>query len=436
MYIERLVMTLKKRVVDFLKKVSIKDIFILSSGMIIAQLIGILAQPIATRLYSPDDFGVFNLILSLVSMFMPITILQYDYCIVSAVDDTEANEVTALSFTILCIFTVLFSIGIIGYNLIFPATFSLAGYWIYFSIFFIFASGIVSIIENYNNRFGQFKLMSVMSVYRASVSNIAKIVLGFAHIGFVGLIVSNVLATTLGIKRQAQYIIKKRKEIFSTSLISMKNVAIKYKNQPLFSAPGLFIVGYAYSVIPFYINSLYGTAQVGYYALATSMLGLPLNLVASSVGKVFFRNASLEVAETGRFTKSFNNTVILLLVLSVVPFVILYFTAEPIFSYVFGSEWIVTGAYVKLLIPLYFTRFIANTIIVSLIICGSQKAKLIIQSSFLLVSFLVFAIVQYYNLSINYFLIMSSLGYAINYLIMILFIFKKSKDIKMKHAMK
>ena len=416
------------KIKNLIKACSIKEIAILSGGTFIAQLIGMAVQPIATRLYSPKDFGVLNLILSLISMFTPLLVFQYDACIITAKTDGEADKATALCFYLLLNFVIVFSVGLVIYNLFYPQTFVDAGLWIYVAIPLMLFIGINGIVDYYNNRYGQYGLMSKIAVYRASISNISKIGLGFSKIGYIGLIIATFIAFLFGMKKQARFLIENKKRIFSTSFIEVKKLAIKNIAQPLFSAPGLFVVGYAYSIIPFHIKSLYNsTVEVGIYSLSTAMLGIPMNLVSGSMGKVFFRNASREMHETGGFRKSFKSTTIFLATISILPFVVLYFVAEPIFSFVFGVEWARCGVFVQCLIPVYFANFIANAVISGLIICGAQKTKLMIQLLFLVSSLGVFLISKVLALPIETFLIINSIGYAIVYCIMLLFIYEKSK---------
>lgn len=420
----------KEKILKVLRYCSIKDVAILSSGVFLAQLVGFLCQPIATRLYSPEDFGTLNLIISLVAMFSPILTLQYEFCIVTAKTDREANITTALSFYICFIIVAIFGIGIVIYDYINPKTFASAGLWLYTSIPIMLFTGTATIVTNYNNRFGQYKLIAKISLYRAIISNIIKLGLGYLNFNFSGLILSNMSSTIFGIKRQAKYLLENKKEIMSVKLWELKESFIKNINQPLFSTPGIFVFAYAFSIIPFFINSLYGMQEVGFYSLASSMFALPMSLVSINIGKVFFRNASQEQAQKGNFFNSYRSVVGLTSVLSIIPFVILFFIAEPVFKLVFGDIWVRCGTFAKYLIPMYAVNFVANTVISGLIICGGQKEKFLLQSFFLVFSLITYYIVKVFSLPIEIFLMLISITYAINYIGLLILIYYKSKGEK------
>lgn len=419
------------RLTHLLQESELKNIAILSGGVFAGQFISILAQPIATRLYTPRDFGIMAIIVSLIGMFGPSLNGQYHLCIVSAKTDKEANSVTALSIYFGLIVSAIVSIGIIIYSFINPVTFAEAGLWLYMSIPILFVSGFTNVVNSYNNRYRQYKLLASVTLYRAIASNVVKLGLGFAHIGFIGLIASAVVSIIAGIKKQSSQLILNINSILSTNKKELIEVLIRYKAQPLFSTPGLFVVTFSNNLIPIFISTLYGIKEVGYYSLAMAMLYLPIQLISSNVGTVYFRKASLEKAESGSFYRSYKSTFVLLSLLSIIPFVVLYFSAEPLFSFVFGAEWLRSGTFIMLLIPWYWMNFIVGTLVISLIISGNQLIKLIIQSLFVVLSFVIYYFANSLHLTIEQFLLAISLAFALVYLILLYIIYRTSRQINL-----
>ena len=94
-----------------------RDIFLMGGGTVLAQTINILAQPILTRIVSPDDLGVYTYIISLATIIIPIASLKLDMLIVSTEDDGYAQYITDLSIIInASISIVYFIVILIGYN--------------------------------------------------------------------------------------------------------------------------------------------------------------------------------------------------------------------------------------------------------------------------------------------------------------------------------
>jgi O-antigen/teichoic acid export membrane protein len=216
-------------------------------------------------------------------------------------------------------------------------------------------------------------------------------------------------------------------KILSVNSNELRFVLKKYKSQPLFSTPGIFVVSYSFSIIPIFISTLYDIQEVGYYSLAMSMLYLPISLIANNVGIVYFRKASQEKIESGSFLRSFKSSVLLLFLISIIPFLGLLFFAEPLFAFAFGKEWMRSGTFVQLLIPWYWMNFIVGALVSSLIISGNQLTKLIIQCFFVIESFGIFYLSKYFQFTIETFLHLISFAYAFTYLTLLLFIYKASK---------
>lgn len=419
---------MKDRIKFILVNSGFKDIAVLSSGVVVAQMLSFIFQPIATRLYSAAAFGVLSVIISVVSIMAPVITLQYHMGIVTAKTDKEANNLCALTFYLIGFIGLITSIGLVIYTRISPNTFAEAGIWLYAAIPLLLMTGLVNVVDSYNNRFGQYKLMASVSVQRSLVSNVLKIALGVLNSGNWGLVVSQVVSVIFGVRKQGQYIITKYKEILSSSFEEMKEVAFKHKAQPLFSTPGLFVITFSYSILPIFISSLYSIDEVGYFSISVAILGLPLNLISSNVARIFFRNAAVEREEKGNFSTSFQTTSILLVIISIIGFSILWFVAEPLFSFVYGAEWARSGLFVKILIPMYASRFIVTSLMHGFIVSNKQNLKLFLQSFFILGAVVIYLFVRNYNVPIETFLTYINIAYSVNYLVLFFALYKISSQ--------
>ena len=85
-----------------------KNIFILFTGSTLAQLIPIAIAPILTRLYSPEEFGLLAIFISLAAIFSPIASLRYELSILLPKSNSDAKDLAYLCFGIICFFTLIF----------------------------------------------------------------------------------------------------------------------------------------------------------------------------------------------------------------------------------------------------------------------------------------------------------------------------------------
>ena len=273
-------------------------------------------------------------------------------------------------------------------------------------------------------------------MYRAAVSGAVKLAYGAVKPSFVGLVLSNIISTAFGMRKQTKYMRQKENmtQIARVSREDLKGAFLRNINQMLYSTPGLFIIGYSSSVIPFYIKSLYGLTENGFYAITVSTISLPLTLISANVGKVFFKNAAQEYNTTGSFFKSVKSTVLMLSVISAAGFTLLYFIAVPLFSLVYGSEWARSGQFAVYIVPLYAIKFVSHAVNGGLIIRKKQKMLLVVRSLFLVASFICYYAAKYLALPIETFLIMISLSYAALYLVLLIMVIINSRDTLAKAA--
>ena len=82
-----------------------KNVLTLSIGTTLAQALPIAVSPILTRIYSPDDFGILALFISISLIFGSIANLRYELAVVLPERDEDAISVFILG----CIVTFIIS---------------------------------------------------------------------------------------------------------------------------------------------------------------------------------------------------------------------------------------------------------------------------------------------------------------------------------------
>ncbi len=83
------------------------NVFKLISGNIIAQILGIITIPVITRLYSPGDYGVFQLIISISSIITIFSCLSYQLAIMLPKEDEDSINIVALCIMLTILISVI-----------------------------------------------------------------------------------------------------------------------------------------------------------------------------------------------------------------------------------------------------------------------------------------------------------------------------------------
>ena len=375
-----------KRIKSFINLEQNRAIIQLITGASLAQVITIVVSPISTRLYEPEELGVYTLLLTIISLFGPIICGKYELSIVSAKDENEAMEIVAGSIIISFILTILITIGYNLYLLNMPSIRNDVGLFAYVVILLLFINALINILTSYNNRHKEYKTISNVYVIRNIVQNLGLVVFGIMKFGTVGLLLAQLLGSIFGLKKQSSKFLENLGSLKKVSFSGVKEVLIKYKNQLIYSMPAHFISNLSYSILNFFITGLFGLSVFGYYSMAYRMLGLPLSLISMNISKVFFKRATDENMLTGNFHKTLKQTALILLIISIPMVLILTLFGPYLFDFVFGDGWGTAGEYVRILAPMYGIRLVVAALTPALIVSGEQKLEMKIQVLFLLSS--------------------------------------------------
>jgi O-antigen/teichoic acid export membrane protein len=399
-----------------------KATLILTSGSLVAQAITLLAAPILTRIFSPEELGVYALILTAESLFASVVCGRYDVSIVSEPNEKKIFPLIKLSFLISVIISAVASLGYGAYFILKKEDYSSYTYAIGFIFILLLLSGAIKILESYNNRYKEYKIMSYVYILRTSVQNLGAILLGFLKFGVLGILLPHTFGLIFGLKKQSESLRSKFKKVFSVGRIELIDVMKAHYRQPLFSAPAVFANRFSYSSIPIFVESLFGLTTLGYYWISYKALGLPLSVMSNNVAKVFYQEACREYDKTGKFINSFKKTSIILFVLAIPMVFALYFIAPPAFEIAFGDGWSKAGVYVQILAPMFGIRLVVNTISYGLQVANKQSMELALQIIFVIASVTCFILAKMLFSTMEQYLFSITVFYSIIYIIYFLYV--------------
>lgn len=403
----------------------------LAFGSLIAQVVTVLVSPISTRLYTPEELGVYTLLITIITLLGPVLCARYDLLIVTAKDEKEVTNIIIGSIFITLLFSLLSAFGLGFYLEITPSIKDEVGTFVYIIIPILIITGFTNILTSYNNRRGEYKTISNVYVIRTFIHNLGLIIFGILKLGSIGLLISKLIATLSGVKRQSENLNFDRFKISNIEVSDVLHVLKKYKNQPIFSMPAQLLNSASYSLLNFFISALFGIGVFGFYSMTYRILGLPLKLISVNVSKVYFQKASSDIKNYGNYRKTMLNNSLFLLIIAIPMVTILMVFGPRLFTIIFGTDWEVAGQYVRILAPMYGLRLIVSALSPSLIVSGKQKLEFSMQSIFLLISISAFLICNGLKWEMESFLTIISFSYSCVYIVFYIIIYKLSgKDLK------
>ena len=131
-----------------------KNVLTLLTGTTVAQAIPVAISPILTRIYTPEDFGLFAIFIAMTAIFGSIVNARYDLAIMLPKKNEDAINLFALGFLITTIISSFFFVLVIIFNqnLVHYLGNKEIGIWLYFLPITIFLTGIWNILSHFNNR--------------------------------------------------------------------------------------------------------------------------------------------------------------------------------------------------------------------------------------------------------------------------------------------
>jgi O-antigen/teichoic acid export membrane protein len=402
------------------------------TGTTIAQAIPIAISPILTRLYTPEDFGVLTLFVAITSIFGSIANARYELAIMLPKKDEDAINILALGF-IINLFLSLFLLMIIlifhDYILNLLNNKEISP-WLYLVPISVFLMGCFNLLNYYNNRKKYYKDLAKANVFKSIGSAIVQLILGFLKVGAIGLISGQIFAQIIS-NTKLFLNIKKDNLFIKIKKIKIIALAKRYKDFPKFSMWAILANTLSVQLTNILISTFYSISTLGFYSLAQRVLAMPMSLIGGSIGQVFFQEATKEKQDTGKAIKTFNSTVKKLFIIGFPIFFILFFIIEDLFAFVFGEEWRVAGEYAKILIPLFFIRFIVSVLTLIPIIFEAVKIDLYFQLGLIILYLMLFIVNKFLNS--NFIELLYSFNYVIGgYYLIYFFILNKMKKGKQK----
>ncbi|MBU8880791.1 oligosaccharide flippase family protein [Bacillus sp. FJAT-29790] len=374
-----------------------RNIFVLLTGSILSQAIPIAVSPIITRLYSPKEFGVFALYVSIFSIISVVATARYELAIMLPDNEEDAVNLFGLSIVIASIISLislvivmLFHSKIVGL-LNEPDISSL----LYFIPLSILCTGVYQALTYWANRRKQYKRMTASKINQSGLTALCNLLFGSTGVKFSGLIGSLIIGQLLATGIFARQLWKEDhpyKNLLNKEQM-IKN-AKKYKDFPKINSFHAFLDMIKENGVVFIIASIFGSTILGYYSFTMRMLKLPAGLISSSVSQVIYQKSTEIYNSNGDLQIFIRKTMILLALFGTPVFLIIILFAPMLFEWTFGESWREAGVYAQLISPWMLANFVVSPTSHIPIILNRQKTAFYLSVTFNLFVLVIFFIIS------------------------------------------
>ncbi|MFW6149314.1 MAG: lipopolysaccharide biosynthesis protein [Atribacterota bacterium] len=413
-----------------LKKSSVvRSVLTLLTGTTIAQIIPLVISPLITRLYTPENFGVLALFVSLTSILGAISNARYEIAVVLPEDEKDSCHLIVLCLFIALVFSVITWIAfkVFRVKILVMLQNEEIAFWLNFVPLVVLIIGIDNPLRFYNIRKKLYSNIAKSSIAKAALLATVQIAAGFLLVGSTGLIIGRFVFRMAGSLVLAKPFFIDKKKYGKTRASEVIRMARRYSRFFKYAVWARLANTTALRLNNILIANLFSVTDIGFYSLTMRVLGRPDTLLARSIGQVFYQRATEEKHKHGHARRTFNNSLFALMIIGFVVYLALYFSVESIFPFVFGKKWQGAGTYAKILMPLFFIRFIVSPLSNTTNVFEKQHITLLWQTGLLLFTLLTYFIADWFNFDINQFLYLYTYLHVIHYTLLGIITFKISR---------
>lgn len=355
----------------------VKEASTLLSGNVAAQAIALLAYLVLTRIFTPEDFAIYNIFYSYIEVLIIFSTCKYELSVVASDTNREASAIA--QFAIKC--NTLFSLVLISLFAILFYFDSLPGNlkqleWVVLLIpFLVYFTGTSRVYAALFNRFHQYRQIAVSETVNAGASTVMKILFGKLGWIFGGMPLGQTLGKLAG---NVNYHLSLSKlDRPKTTWQEQKTAASKFRNFPLYVATKDFMNSFSANLPFLWAAAYFDKVEIGLFSLALVVCLRPANILNSAFEKVLYA----QVVEKVRLRQSISKVIskfALIISAAALPVLALVFVyADPLFVFCFGDNWEGCGFYIRCLIPYVFITLTSTSLMFIPNVFSTQRTEFI-----------------------------------------------------------
>lgn len=407
-----------------------RGVSVLVGGTAVSQLLTVLAIPLITRLYTPEDFGILAAFTAFLAFFTVVSAARYDLTLPLPEKDEDAASLLVLGAGIVAVVTILSAIVFLTWPDEIATSINapeLSKYmWLLpVSIFF---GGMYQLVSRWAVRTKEFKSIAKTKV--TQTVSLLIVQLGGYTLGPVALLLGHASGQGAGAGSLARSALK-RQELKSASLRNIFEQSVRYKQFPIYSTWTALFNTASLQLAPLIFITLFGGAVAGLYALTLRVLSMPISLIGNAIGSVFLSTAP-QAHREGRLAILVKELHGKLTLAGALPLMVLLFFGPELFALVFGESWRQAGVYAQWMAPWIYLQFQWSPLSILTTVLELQREALFAQIFTFLSRFGVLMVAWWLDLSASQSVFLFATTSAVVYLLIMLWFTKKAGVSKME----
>lgn len=368
-------MNIKASLLTFVKNASI-----VCAGTFFAQVISLLAAIVLTRIYAPDQFGDYSLILAFAGFLGGVSCMSLDNAAMLTPKLSDMKHIFATCMIVAFIFASICVILLFVANIFSSDAYNNFDTLIDYSFFiwvYIFMQGVHNVMNAIVARLNKNASIGVTKGVESLVNHSFTILLGLLGFGVFGLCTASFLALMMGIlilwKAANHLLIDGR---FKINFESIKDVIKSNIRLPKYHFFTSILLNFNTVAVILLLSVFYNAAYVGLIAFALRILRTPY-IITKPLANVF-TSMITNHGSIDRLRLIYISIVLNLMLLATVGVAVVQYIPESFIVFVFGESWSGLLEPLKILAILASAEIIQNILSGVYILCKKQKLQLVL----------------------------------------------------------
>lgn len=343
---------------------NIRNVAKLLSANVVAQVIGIIVYPLLTRIYTPGDFGLLNLFLSIGGILAILSTAEYYYAIVLPKEENDAENVLAVGLLWLLVTTVLLAVSVYfarPISLLFNSPNLAKYYWLI--PLYVFAIGLWNLLNYWYIRNKKYNQISSYQISQNLLSAGGKLGMGYGGLLQGGMIYAVVIAPLLSLF--GSIFLARKKLLPSPHHITWAGVrkqAIAYRNFPCYVLPRSLVNMLAGQMPILLLTPFFGNEAVGFLSVAILLGYTPIGTITRAIYQVMYQHTMDCVHLRQTIGNIFKQFLIYTSAIIIPVFVGLWFVLPGVTAWLLGDEWHISGEYIRWMLPWLYMSLLSCSI--------------------------------------------------------------------------
>lgn len=363
----------------------------LASAAALSQAIPLLMAPLLTRHFGPAVVGQWALFAALAANLATVANLRYEYAVLLPRRTGEAALLLELALWLAGLMGLLSMALGLGLLLL-PRLVPLSGRWTALAALdpallalgpVVVLAGLQQAMTLWANRLGRFAWIGQARVLQQgglAAAQALAMVAGWTTAGALVLaqLVSSVLAPLwlqcrglqLRWRRSRTHIAGRR------HVRHLRRVAERQRQFPLINSPHAFVNAMQETVVLAVIAAWAGAAAAGYYAMMVRLVKAPASLIGGALSEVLLSTLAADWRAGQSLRPRLARSLWALAGLALPGMLLLLLIGPPLFAWLLGDEWRVSGELARWFAPYVAAHFIAAPLTVAPMVTGRQAGAL------------------------------------------------------------